>query len=856
MLSPALATLRFLNNSPPFWVFDVQRNPLLHGLMKRTMYNHFCAGENQAEVTSTISEIKRMGFRGAILTYAREIVVDNRTEEEVGRGMKEESTASETEKDSGIDAWREGVLTTVEMLGEGDILALKLTGAGPAVSETLSSGRPLPKQMKEALAEVCSRAVERKARIFVDAEQVKVQPGIDTVALDLMRQFNTNGKGAVVYNTYQAYLKSTPDTLYEHMKVAKNDDFVLGVKLVRGAYISSEPRHLINDTKEDTDDSYDSVAKGLLSQSYRDFGAAGGETFPQLELFLATHNKHSVLAANELQQSRVKSGQPLTKIQYGQLLGMADEVSFSLLQQADVELKEKGAKGMAPVEVYKCLSWGSLGDCLSYLLRRAVENRDAVSRTKSEFEALKTEVNTAIERALEAKSTWENKSFTDRAAVFLRAAELIAGKYRHDIMAATMLGQGKNIWQAEIDSAAESCDFLRFNVHYASELYKQQNTMNDAGVWNRTEYRPLEGFVYAISPFNFTAIGANLTVAPAIMGNVVLWKPSDYALYSSHLLLKIFQEAGLPPNVIQLIPGEPEAITSTILQHPKFAALHFTGSTDVFRQLYGKIGAGVAEGRYESYPRVVGETGGKNFHLVHGSADVRNAVVNTIRGAFEYQGQKCSATSRLYVAESVWPEFKEMLLKETSQLKVGSPEEADNFIGPVIHERSWKKLEAVIDQAKNDPEVELLAGGVADKSKGWFVSPTIFQTSNAANDLMKTEFFGPILTAYVYPDEKYEELLPVINSTTQFGLTGAVFARDREAIEAAEKGLRHSAGNFYINSKSSGAVVGHQPFGGGRASGTNDKATSTNLLARFTSIRSLKEDFVGADTVLYPSNEV
>nr|XP_036578457.1 delta-1-pyrroline-5-carboxylate dehydrogenase [Colletotrichum truncatum]KAF6785700.1 delta-1-pyrroline-5-carboxylate dehydrogenase [Colletotrichum truncatum] len=434
------------------------------------------------------------------------------------------------------------------------------------------------------------------------------------------------------------------------------------------------------------------------------------------------------------------------------------------------------------------------------------------------------QVNRAIERALKAKSAWENTPFTTRAAVFLRAAELIAGKYRHDIIAATMLGQGKNIWQAEIDSAAESCDFLRFNVHYASELYKQQNTLSDPGVWNRTEYRSLEGFVYAISPFNFTAIGANLTVAPAIMGNVVLWKPSDYALYSSYLLHNIFQEAGLPPDVIQLIPGEPDAITSSVLQHPKFAALHFTGSTEVFRKLYGKIGQGVAEGKYESYPRVVGETGGKNFHLVHGSADVRSAVVNTIRGAFEYQ--------------------------------VGSPEQADNFIGPVIHGRSWNKLNTVIDKAKKDPEVELLAGGFTDNSKGWFVSPTIFQTHNPSHELMKTEFFGPIIAVYVYPDEQYQELLPVIDSTTQFGLTGSVFARDREAIEIAEKGLRHSAGNFYINSKSSGAVVGHQPFGGGRASGTNDKATSTNLLARFANIRSLKEDFVGADTVLYPSNEV
>ncbi|KAL0943908.1 proline oxidase [Colletotrichum truncatum] len=392
LLGPSLVVLRFLNEPHRFWGFDVQRNPLLHSLMKKTMYNHFCAGEDRAEVTSTIGEMKRMGFRGAILTYAREIVVDNQTEEETGSGLKESASESEIENDSSIEAWRDGVLTTVDMLGEGDILALKLTGAGAAVSDTLSSGKPLPRQMAEALAEVCSRAVERQVRIFVDAEQVKVQPGIDAVALDLMRRYNIDGKGAVVYNTYQVYLKSAPDTLAEHMKTANKEGFVLGVKLVRGAYISSEPRHLINDTKEDTDKSYDSVAHGLLSQSYRDFGAAGGVTFPGLELFLATHNKHSVLAANELQQSRIKKAQPLTKIQYGQLLGMADEVSFSLLQLVDSSVKGEETPRMAPIEVYKCLSWGSLEDCLSYLLRRAVENRDAVSRTKSEFTALKAEV--------------------------------------------------------------------------------------------------------------------------------------------------------------------------------------------------------------------------------------------------------------------------------------------------------------------------------------------------------------------------------------------------------------------------------------------------------------------------------
>ncbi|KXH43363.1 proline oxidase [Colletotrichum nymphaeae SA-01] len=392
LLGPSLAILKFLNDSHQTWVFDVQRNPLLHAVLKKTMYNHFCAGENRHEVTSTIAEIKRMGFRGAILTYAREIVVDNTTEEESGRGLKEMDPASEIESDAGIDAWREGVLETADMLSEGDILALKLTGAGAAVSEALTSRKPLPAQMASALADVCSRAVERGARIFMDAEQISVQPGIDAVAIDLMRRFNTKERGAVVFNTYQAYLKSTPDTLAQHVALAHKDDFVLGIKLVRGAYISSEPRHMINDTKQATDDSYDSIARELLSQGYRDYGVPDGKSFPSIGLFLATHNKDSVLKANELQQTRAKEGKALIKIQYGQLLGMADEVSFSLLQLADQGADAKGSESDAPIEVYKCLSWGSLGDCTSYLLRRAVENRDAVSRTKSEFTALKKEL--------------------------------------------------------------------------------------------------------------------------------------------------------------------------------------------------------------------------------------------------------------------------------------------------------------------------------------------------------------------------------------------------------------------------------------------------------------------------------
>lgn len=370
------------------------------------------------------------------------------------------------------------------------------------------------------------------------------------------------------------------------------------------------------------------------------------------------------------------------------------------------------------------------------------------------------------------------------------------------------------------------------------------------------EYRPLEGFVYAISPFNFTAIGANLIAAPAIMGNVVIWKPSDYAIYSGYLQKKILEEAGLPPNVIQFLPGNPKVVTDAVLENPKFSALHYTGSTEVFRDLYGQVSDGVRVGRYDSYPRIVGETGGKNFGVVHGSADIRNAVVNTVRGAFEYQGQKCSATSRLYVAESVWPEFKEQLVAETENLKMGGSEKFDNFVGPVIHQRSWEKLNHVIEDAKKDSSVSLLAGGNTYRAKGWFVQPTVFQVETPSHSLMKNEFFGPILSIYVFPDSEFDETLSQVDSGTKFGLTGAFFAKDRSAIETAEKHLRHSAGNFYINCKSSGAVVGHQPFGGSRASGTNDKATSTNLVARFASVRSIKEDFQLAYEVAYPSNVV
>jgi 1-pyrroline-5-carboxylate dehydrogenase len=473
--------------------------------------------------------------------------------------------------------------------------------------------------------------------------------------------------------------------------------------------------------------------------------------------------------------------------------------------------------------------------------------------------ASSNDVSRAIESALVAKPAWESMPFADRAAVFLKAADLIGGKYRYELMAATMLGQGKNAWQAEIDAAAELCDFLRFNVQYAQDLYAQQPVHNSPGVWNRVEYRPLEGFVYAISPFNFTAIGGNLPCAPALMGNVVLWKPSPSAIASNYIIHRILLEAGLPPCVIQFVPGDAVEVTQAVLAHKEFASLHYTGSTTVFRQLYGKIAMNVAEGKYRGYPRIVGETGGKNYHLVHTSADPHNATINTIRGAFEYQGQKCSATSRAYFPSSLWSSVKPTLIAQTKALKVGPPEEFGNFIGPVIHQASFNKLKKVIDAAKEDKELECLVGGTYDSSTGYFIHPTIYLTTNPRHHLLSTELFGPILTIYVYdsqPKEAFGDMCKLIDSTSDYALTGAVFAKDRQAIRFAEDMLRNSAGNFYINCKSTGAVVGQQPFGGARASGTNDKAGSANLLSRFVSMRSIKEDFVGSREVEYPSNEV
>ncbi|EDO18880.1 hypothetical protein Kpol_1023p49 [Vanderwaltozyma polyspora DSM 70294] len=475
------------------------------------------------------------------------------------------------------------------------------------------------------------------------------------------------------------------------------------------------------------------------------------------------------------------------------------------------------------------------------------------------------DISYAIESAKKAKKQWSETPFYDRAAVFLKAADLISTKYRYDMLAATMLGQGKNVYQAEIDCITELCDFFRFNVRYASELYASQPVKSTAGVWNTSEYRPLEGFVYAVTPFNFTAIAGNLVGAPMLMGNTVIWKPSQSATLSNYLLLTVLEEAGLPDGVLNFIPGDPIKVTDTLLADREFAALHFTGSTAVFKNLYGKIQTGVVNGKFRDYPRIVGETGGKNFHLIHNSANIPHAVLSTIRGAYEYQGQKCSATSRLYLPESKSKEFVSdfigTLEQDNSKMSPVNTAASNirggdlhGFIGPVIHEQSYDKLAKVIEKAKNDPELEIVYGGQCDKSTGWFVGPTLIKTTNPKHEFMTQEFFGPLLTYYEYPDEDFSKICEIIDTTSEYGLTGSVFARNRSAIEVANSKLRYSAGNFYINDKSTGAVVAQQWFGGARMSGTNDKSGSGNILNRFVSIRNIKENFYELTDHKYPSN--
>ena len=461
-------------------------------------------------------------------------------------------------------------------------------------------------------------------------------------------------------------------------------------------------------------------------------------------------------------------------------------------------------------------------------------------------------VTMAIEAALEARKTWYNMPWEQRAAIFLRVADLISGPYRAKINAATMLAQSKTVFQAEIDAACELADFFRFNVQYMTEIYAQQPD-SSKGVWNRLEYRPLEGFVYALTPFNFTSIAGNLPGAPALMGNVVVWKCSNTQVYSAKVIMDIFQEAGLPDGVINLVFVSGPVAGKTVMEHPDFAGFHFTGSTGVFQHIWRTIGANIS--KYKSYPRIVGETGGKDFVMVHKSAQVDQVVTALVRGAFEFQGQKCSAASRAYIPDTMWDELKEKLVAQVKSIKMGSPEDFTNFMTAVIDEASFDKLSMFIDNAKKDADAEIVVGGGYDKSEGYFIEPTVIRALDPHYVTMEEELFGPVLTVYVYDAEKYEETLEILDNTSPYGLTGAVFADDRFAVDLAVKKLVNAAGNFYINDKPTGAVVGQQPFGGARASGTNDKAGSSLNLIRWVSPRTIKETFVPPVDYRYPFME-
>jgi len=463
--------------------------------------------------------------------------------------------------------------------------------------------------------------------------------------------------------------------------------------------------------------------------------------------------------------------------------------------------------------------------------------------------AEKKHVEQAIANALEAKDKWADLAWEQRAAIFLKAAELIAGPYRARINAATMIGQSKNVFQAEIDAACELIDFLRFNVEFMEQIYGDQ-PKSTSDMWNRLEYRPLEGFIYAITPFNFTAISANLPASAAMMGNVVVWKPSDSQVFSAKVIIDVFKEAGVPDGVINVVFGDAQMISQTIFDSADFAGIHFTGSTHVFKEIWKNIGTNIH--KYKTYPRIVGETGGKDFIVVHPSANVKQVVTGIVRGAFEYQGQKCSAASRAYIPQSLWPAVKEQLIADVKTLKMGAPDDFGNFITAVIHEGSFDKLASYIDQAKKDKDAEIIVGGNYDKSVGYFIEPTVIVTTDPHYTTMETELFGPVMTLYVYEDSQWSETLKLVDTTSEYALTGAIFSQDRYAIAEATEALKNAAGNFYINDKPTGAVVGMQPFGGARASGTNDKAGSALNLLRWASPRTIKETFVTPEDYRYP----
>ncbi|MFJ4187487.1 L-glutamate gamma-semialdehyde dehydrogenase [Kitasatospora sp. NPDC089509] len=516
-------------------------------------------------------------------------------------------------------------------------------------------------------------------------------------------------------------------------------------------------------------------------------------------------------------------------------------------ERARLEAKLKELGGQEPVQLTMTINGERrMGGGTEI---HVVQPHNHAARLGTLRNATQADAQEAIDTALAAAPAWQALSFDSRAAIFLKAADLLAGPWRETLAAATMLGQSKTAQQAEIDTPCELVDFLRFNVHFARQIMAEQPISSD-GVWNRSDHRPLEGFVYAITPFNFTAIAGNLPTAPALMGNVVLWKPSPTQQYSAHLLMQLLEEAGLPKGVINMVTGDGLDVSAVALKHPSLAGIHFTGSTATFQHLWREVGNNIAG--YRTYPRIVGETGGKDFLVAHPSADPAVLKTAMTRGAFEFQGQKCSALSRAYVPASIWAGLKDEFAAEVDGLTMGDVTDLSNFMSAVIDERAFAKNKAALDRAQADETVEVLAGGTYDDSVGYFVRPTVLVCQDPAAEYFREEYFGPILAVYVYEDEKYEEMLAQMESVSAYGLTGAIIAQDRAAAQDAMHKLRFAAGNFYINDKPTGAVVGQQPFGGGRASGTNDKAGAKQNLARWTSTRSVKETFVPPTDYRYP----